>query len=221
MRRRGWIGFFVAALAGLAFTHARAIDFDPNEVYDLVEPAWRVERNVRLVDVRDTPRAAAQILSDGLRLGETQFRQPPPEALHQSLEAWLASTAAQARPRELLTRGTVRLTRFEFRFVQTGVVGGDVARVGNLPSGSSETVDLLLRSLTKGKSGTAQAIVGIEIEAGGRTYAGNASSKLTAAPTSATTRATFQAAVDDLVRVLSADPDAPSAEPPPSGKKRR
>jgi hypothetical protein len=84
MRRR-WIGL-VAALALLAFTNARAIDFDPNEVYDLVEPAWRVERAVRLVDARDTPSAAAQILSDGIRLGETQFRQAPPEALRQSLE---------------------------------------------------------------------------------------------------------------------------------------
>ena len=220
MRRRGWIGCLVAAFAGLACAPAWAIDFDPNEVYDLVEPAWRVERNVRLVDARDTPRAAAQILSDGIRLGETQFRQPPPEALHQSLEAWFASTAVQARPRELLTRGTVRLTRFEFRFVQTGLSGGDVARAG-LPTGSGEAVDLLLRSLTKGKSGTAQAITAIEIEAGGRIYVGNASSKLTAAPTSATTRATFQAAVDDLLKVLSGDPDAPPAEPPPASKKRR
>jgi len=218
MRRR-WIGL-VAALALLAFTNARAIDFDPNEVYDLVEPAWRVERAVRLVDARDTPSAAAQILPDGIRLGETQFRQAPPEALRQSLEAYLASTDAQARPRELLTRGPVRLMRFEFRFVQSGVSGGDVARAG-LPAGSGEAVDLLLRSLTKGKAGVAQGIARIEVEAAGRPYVGNATSKLNATPTSATTRATFQAAVDDLVRTLAADPDAASAEPPPSTKKRR
>jgi hypothetical protein len=58
--------------------------------------------------------------------------------------------------------------------------------------------------------------------AGGRLYAGNAAGKLSAAPTSATTRAAFQAAVDDLVRAVSADPDAPAAEePPPSKKKKR
>ena len=120
MRRRS-IGL-VAALALLHVTNARAIDFDPNEVYDLVEPAWRVERAVRLVDARDTPSAAAQILPDGIRLGETQFRQAPPAARSgKSLEAYLASTAAQARPRELLTRGPVRLMRFGFRVVQSGV----------------------------------------------------------------------------------------------------
>ena len=218
MRRR-WIGL-VAVLALLAFTNARAIDFDPNEVYDLIEPAWRVERAVRLIDARDTPSAAAQILPDGIRLGETQFRQAPPEALRQSLEAYLASTGAQARPRELLTPGPVRLMRFEFRFVQLGVSGGDIARAG-LPAGSGEAVDLLLRSFTKGKAGVAHGIARIEVEASGRPYDGNATGKLSATPTSATTRATFQAAVDDLLRALSADPDAPPAEPPPATKKRR
>jgi hypothetical protein len=219
MRRR-WIGL-VAALALLAFTNARAIDFDPNEVYDLVEPAWRVERAVRLVDARDTPSAAAQILPDGIRLGETQFRQAPPEA-SQAVARGLPRVArrAGASARAADAGARVRLLRFEFRFVQSGVSGGDVARAG-LPAGSGEAVDLLLRSLTKGKAGVAQGIARIEVEAAGRPYVGNATSKLNATPTSATTRATFQAAVDDLVRALAADPDAASAEPPPSTKKRR
>ena len=76
-------------------------------------------------------------------------------------------------------------------------------------------------AFTKGKAGVAQGIARIEVEAAGRPYVGNATSKLNATPTSATTRATFQAAVDDLVRALAADPDAASAEPPPSTKKRR
>ena len=215
MRRR-WIGL-LAVLALVVLTPAQAIDFDPNEVYDLVEPAVRVERSVRLVDARDTPSAAAQILSNGIRLGETQFRQPPPEALRQSLEGYVASPFAQARARELLSRSPVRLTRFELRFVQSGVVG-DVGRTGS-PGG--EAVDLLLRSLSKGKAGAAHAIARLDVEIGGLTYTGNASSKLTAAPTSATTRAAFQSAVDDLVKALSADPAAAAQEPPASTSKRK
>src|SRR4249920_3468715 len=115
MRRR-WIGL-LAVLPLVVAGAARAIDFDPNEVYDLVEPAPRTGWAVRVVDARETPSAAAQILADGIRLGETQFRQPPPEALRQSLENYLNSIQAQARPRELLTKGPIRLTRFELRFV--------------------------------------------------------------------------------------------------------
>jgi hypothetical protein len=221
MRRR-WIGL-VAAGAVVVSTAARAIDFDPHEVYDLVEPAWGGGRLVRVVDARELPSAAARIMSNGIRLGETQFRQPPPEALRQSLEAHVGSPQAQPRARELLTRGPVRLTRFEFRFEDSGGVAGDAARLG-LPGASGEAVDLVIRSLgkNKGKAGVAQAIVAMEVEAGGRLYAGNAAGKLSAAPTSATTRAAFQAAVDDLVRAVSADPDAPAAEePPPSKKKKR
>ncbi|MCE9658898.1 MAG: hypothetical protein K8R60_10090 [Burkholderiales bacterium] len=221
MRRR-WIGL-VAALALLAFGAAQAIDFDPNAVYDLVEPAWRVEHAVRIVDARETPSAAARILSNGIRLGETQFRQPPPEALRQSLEAYLGSSQAQARSRELLTRGTVRLTRFEFRFEDSGVAA-DAARLG-LPGGSGKAVDLVLRSLgkNKNKAGVAHGIVAIEVEAGGRIYFGNAAGKLTSSPTSATTRETFQAAVDDLVKALSSDPDAAAlpGEPASSSKKKK
>ena len=219
MRRR-WINLFAALPLVVLTAAAQAIDFDPNEVYDLVEPMPRAQRPVRVVDARDTPSAAAQILPNGIRLGETQFRQPPPEALRQSLETAVDSLGAQARLRELLGKGSVRLTGFELRFVQAGVVG-DVGRVG-LPGG--EAVDLVLRSLSKGKAGAAHGIVRIEVEAGGRPYAGNASSKLTAAPTSATTRAAFQSAVDDLVKALSADPDAAAAapfEPQASSSKRR
>jgi hypothetical protein len=217
MRRR-WIGL-LAVLALVGVHPAQAIDFDPNEVYDLVEPAPRTGWTVRIVDARDTPSAAAQILSDGIRLGETQFRQPPPEALRQSLESYLNSTLAQARPRELLTRGSIRLTRFDMRFVQAGLLG-EAGRAG-IPGG--EAVDLLFRSLAKGKAGAANGIVRIEVEAGGRLYAGNASGKLTAAPTSATTRAAFQSAVDDLVKAMSADPDTAAApfEPQASSSKRR
>ena len=218
MRRR-WINFF-AALPLVVLTAAQAIDFDPNEVYDRVEPMPRAQRPVRVVDGRDTPSAAAQILADGIRLGETQFRQPPPEALRQSLEASIDAPAAPARLRESLAKNSVRLTGFELRFVQTGIVG-DAGRLG-LPGG--EAVDLVFRSLSKGKAGAAQGIVRIEVEVAGRPYAGNASGKLTAAPTSATTRAVFQSAVDDLVRALSADPEAAapaSPEPPASSAKRR
>ena len=218
MRRR-WINFF-AALPLVVLTAAQAIDFDPNEVYDLVEPMPRAQRPVRVVDARDTPSAAAQILPNGIRLGETQFRQPPPEALRQSLETAVDSPGAQARLRELLGKGSVRLTGFELRFVQAGVVG-DVGRVG-LPGG--EAVDLVLRSLSKGKAGAAHGIVRIEVEVAGRPYVGLASGKLSAAPTSATTRAAFQGAVDDLVKALSADPDAAAASPEPqasSSKRRR
>ena len=218
--RRGWLGL-VAALPLVAATAARAIDFDPHEVYDLVEPAWGGGRAVRVVDARELPSAAARIMSNGIRLGETQFRQPPPEALRQSLEAHVGSPQAQPRAREVLTRGSVRLTRFEFRFEDSGVAG-DAARLG-LPGASGEAVDLVLRSLgkNKGKAGVAQAIVAIEVEAGGRLYAGNATGKLSAAPTSATTRAAFQAAVDDLLRAVSADPDAPATEEPPPAKKKK
>ncbi len=218
MRRR-WIGL-VAVVALFAFGAAQAIDFDPNEVYDLVEPAPRGERAVRLVDARELPSAAAQILPNGIRLGETQFRQPPPDALRQSLETYVNSALAQARPRELLSKGSVRLTQFELRFVQAGVIG-DGGRVA-IPG--SEALDLVFRSLSKGKAGAASGTVRIEVEVGGRAYAGNASSKLTAAPTSATTRAAFQSAVDDLVKALSADPDAAAAaspEAPTSSSKRR
>lgn len=217
MRRR-WTGF-LAALPLVVVTAAQAIDFDPNEVYDLVEPAWRAERTVRVVDVRETPSAAAQILPNGIRLGETQLRQPPPDALRQLLESYVASSFAQARPRELLTRSPVRLTRFELRFVQSGVAG-DLGRAG---TAGGEAVDLLLRSLSKGKAGAAHAIARVEVEIGGRTYIGNASSKLTAAPTSTTTRATFQSAVDDLVKALSVDPEAAAVrvEPQASSSKRR
>lgn len=223
MDRRLGIGLAAAAVLIAAPTAAPAIDFDPHEVYDLVESTWPAGRAVRLVDARELPSAAARILSNGIRLGETQFRQPPPEALHQSLETYLASAQAAARPRELLTRGTVRLTRFEFRFEEPPGAAGEAARLG-LPGASGEAVDLVLRSLgkNKGKAGVAQAIVAIEVEAGGRAYAGNATGKLGASPTSATTRAAFQAAVDDLVRALAADPDAAPAEaPPPTSKKRR
>jgi len=99
--RRRWINLF-AALPLVVLTAAQAIDFDPNEVYDLVEPMPRAQRPVRVVDARDTPSAAAQILPNGIRLGETQFRQPPPEALRQSLETAVDSPGAQARLRELL-----------------------------------------------------------------------------------------------------------------------
>ena len=220
--RRLWIGL-VAALPLLAATAARAIDFDPHEVYDLVEPAYGGARTVRVVDARELPSAAARIMSNGIRLGETQFRQPPPEALRHSLEGYVGSPQAQTRVRETLTRGSVRLTRFEFRFEDSGGVAGDAARLG-LPGASGEAVDLVIRSLGKSKNkvGAAQAIVAMEIEAGGRLYAGNATGKLSAAPTSATTRAAFQAAVDDLVRAMSADPDAPATEEPaPSKKKKR
>jgi hypothetical protein len=218
MRRR-WISLF-AALPLVVLTGAQAIDFDPNEVYDLVEWVPRGQRPVRVVDSRETPSAAAQILPNGIRLGETQFRQPPPEALRQSLETHLDSPGAQARLRDLLTQGSVRLTGFELRFVQAGVVG-DAGRAG-VPG--AEAVDLLFRSLAKGKAGAAHGIVRIEVEVGGRPYAGNASGKLTAAPTSATTRAAFQSAVDDLVKALTADPDAAAASPEPqasSSKRRR
>jgi hypothetical protein len=210
MRRR-WIGL-VAALAVLAFTNARALDFDPNEVYDLVEPITRVERVVRVVDARELPSAAAQILADGIRLGETQFRQPPPQALRYALGAWVASPAAQGRARELLAKETVRLTRFEFRFVQP--VGG-------------EATDALLRSLgkgkNKGKAGVARSLVTIEIELGGRPYATHHAGKLSGAPNSEATRAAFQGAVDDLVQALSGEPDAatrPGEEQKPSKKRR-
>ena len=223
--RRLWIGL-VAALPLVAATAARAIDFDPHEVYDLVEPAWGGGRTVRVVDARELPSAAARIMSNGIRLGETQFRQPPPEALRQSLETWLAGAQAQAqaRPRELVLRGPLRLTRFELRFEESGAAG-DAARLG-LPGGSGEAVDLVLRSLgkNKGKAGVARAIVAMEVEAGGRTYAANASGKLASEPTSTATRAAFQAAVDDLVRAMSADPDAPAPAdeaPAKSSKKRR
>ncbi len=221
MRRR-WIGL-LAALPLVAATPARAMDFDPHEVYDLVEPASGGGRAVRVVDARELPSAAARILANGIRLGETQFRQPPPEALRQSLEAYTDSPQGQPGARELLTRGAVRLTRFELRFEDAGVAG-DAARLG-LPGGSGEAVDLVLRSLgkNKNKAGVAQAIVALEVDAGGRLYAGNASGKLAAAPTSATTRAAFQAAVDDLVRTMSADPDAAATptEPASSSKKKK
>lgn len=214
MRRR-WMGL-VASLALLGGANAWAIDFDPDEKYDLVEPITRVERVVRVVDARELPSAAARILADGMRLGETQFRQPPPQALRYALGAWVASPAAQGRARELLAKDPVRLTRFEFRFVQpvAGVSGG-------------ESMDLVLRSLgkgkTKGKAPVAHSIVAIEIELGGRPYASSTASKLSAAPTSEATRAAFQAAVDDLLKVVSADPDAapPAEEPKASSKKRR
>ena len=215
MRRR-WIGL-CAALAFFALPPAQAIDFDPNEVYDLVEPASRAERSVRVVDARELPSAAAQILPNGIRLGETQFRQPPPEALRQSLDGHVASSFTPARARELLSRSPVRLTQFELRFVQSGVVG-DAGRAG---ISGGETVDMLLRSLSKGKAGAAHGIARVEVEIGGRIYTGNASGKLSAAPTSATTRATFQSAVDDLVKALSVDPEAATAEPPASSSKRR
>jgi hypothetical protein len=216
MRRR-WIGLSVALPLVVLAVAAHAIDFDPNEVYDLVEPAPRAERAVRVVDARELPSAAAQILPNGIRLGETQYRQPPPEALRQALEAYANSTLALSRPRDLLTKGPVRLTRFEMRFVQAGVVG-DGGRVG-IPGG--EAVDLVLRSFSKGKAGAAHGIARVEVEIGGQTYVGNASSKLTAAPTSATTRATFQSAVDDLLKGLSADPDVAAQEPTASSSKRK
>ena len=217
MRRR-WVSL-LAVLPLFVLGAAQAIDFDPNEVYDLVEPVARSARPVRVVDARDTPSAAAQILPDGIRLGETQFRQPPPEALRQALDTYLESSLAQARPRELLTRVPVRLTLFDMRFVQPGLLN-DAGRAG-IPGG--EAVDLLFRSLAKGKAGAAHGTVRIEVEVGGRAYAGSTSGKLTAAPTSATTRAAFQNAVDDLVKALSADPDAAAMapEPPASSSKRR
>jgi len=67
MRRR-WIGL-LAALPLVAATVARAMDFDPHEVYDLVEPAYGGGRAVRVVDARELPSAAARILANGIRLG--------------------------------------------------------------------------------------------------------------------------------------------------------
>jgi len=205
---RRWSMGWLAALPLAAFAAAQPIAIDPKDVFELVEAGPRPERAVRVEDARTAPLQVTEVLPNGVRLGDAQLRQSPPEALRQALESYVNSTRARARPRDLLTGGTVRLTLFDFRFVQRDLV----AEGGRSGIPATDAFDFLVRSLAQSTAGGSLGMVRIEVEVDGRFYSGHGVGKFTATPSSVATRGTFQYAVDDLVKALSVDPAEAAAE---------